>query len=144
MSGVSNSIGISKTGIDSLWSKPAQIALVLGLSLMCSTLFAPNAYANGSSLAHYDLGADIGHIQPATYRRDSSRRYSSRRYSSRGFSKRRFNRSSRSFNRRGYSNRRYRNSSRYNNARRYRSSNRYYHSSYRNSRNYRRNYRRSY
>lgn len=113
-------------------SKVNRFVRILGLTAVCSGLFALSAHADDGNYRYanyYDGTAlneaalnqgESGYLQPATYRRSSSRRFSSRG----------FRNGSRSFNRRGFSNRRFSRSSRYNSNRRFRSSNRYYNRSY--------------
>lgn len=119
------------------WARSGRMARTLGIAVVCSGLLTLNAQANDGSYQYAVDYADAvdyvdteytdsdsdnaeGYLQPATYRRGSSRRFSSR-----GF------RGSRGFSRRGFSNRRFRRSSRFNSSRRYRYGNRYYRGGYR-------------
>jgi len=108
-------------------SRVSRLVYILGLTTLCSGLYTLGAHANDGNYRYANdyvgaalNGAERGYLQPATYRRHSSR----------GFSSRGFRNGSRGFNRRGFSNRRFSRSSRYNSYRRYRSNNRYYNRSY--------------
>ncbi len=122
--------------------KVGRFVRILGLAAVCSAIFTSSAhaddgyyqYAGGSSYSNqYANYYDNAGLQPATYRRSSSRRFSSRG----------FRRGSRSFSRRGFSSRRFGRSSRFNSSRRFRNSSRYYNRGFRSSR-FSRSYRRSY